>query len=476
MNKEAQFRNAVVGGFNKADVLSYIETLQTEALTSRQKVDQQDTLVPQLRRQVQELEEELAAQRVQNREFNRVNEDYVRRILALSQEKDDLETRMKNLEADCEKLKDVEGQVGALILDALLYSEKIIQHAKDASRAVAVDAKATIRSSAQEVDSLGGDIGKMSLEFSDTLSALASKINALSGDLSNVADQLDMQDEADEEQFQFDDAGHPVLRAALDMKRREEMEAQAALDLGSALPVEPPPVQPMPQPLPVEPPPVQPMPQPLPVEPPQAEQIVEQIPEREEEEDLVELEIDDTEEPETAEPTGLPIQRAVIPQETSLEPERPEEVIVWQAELPPEVPETQIEAPEDEDGESPDEMLAKRLEELQGEPVEPAEKVPPEPEPAGEEVPAEVEDIPPPAAEPVVVKQADPVDYQAIESELLNLGPTEALQFLRAQFNQQEEGAPPVVIDDEIGHENGAQPQIFPSMRSRRAEETASDE
>ena len=147
MNKEAQFRNAVVGGFNKADVLSYIETLQAEVLASKQKLDQQEPIVPQLRKQVQELEEELATQRVQNRELNRVNEDYVRRILTLSQEKDDLETRLKNLEADCEKLKDVEGQVGALILDALLYSEKIIQHAKDASRTVTVDAKATIRSS-----------------------------------------------------------------------------------------------------------------------------------------------------------------------------------------------------------------------------------------------------------------------------------------------------------------------------------------
>jgi len=227
MSQETQFRNALFGGFHKEDVLNYIRSLQTEIGQLRERVEEKDAEVPALRRQLALLEEEISVQQVRNREFVQINDDYARRILSVSQERDDFETKLKNLEADCEKLKDVEGQVGALILDALLYSEKIIGSAKAVSGAVAQSAKETIRSSALEVDEIGGDINRFSAEFSDTLASLSAKINSLSADLTNVAGQLDTPPE-DEEQFEFGESGDLVLRAIKKAKEEAVAETEAA--------------------------------------------------------------------------------------------------------------------------------------------------------------------------------------------------------------------------------------------------------
>ena len=224
MSQETQFRNALFGGFHKEDVLNYIRSLQTEVGQLRERLEEKDAEAPALREQLALLEEEVSVQQVRNREFVQINDDYARRILSVSQERDDFETKLKNLEADCEKLKDVEGQVGALILDALLYSEKIIGSAKAVSSTVAQNAKESIRSSALGVDEIGGDINRFSAEFSDTLASLSAKINSLSADLTNVAEQLDAPPE-DEEQFEFGESGNLVLRAI--KKTKEEAEAAA---------------------------------------------------------------------------------------------------------------------------------------------------------------------------------------------------------------------------------------------------------
>ncbi len=225
MGQEVQFRSAVFGGFHKDDVLEYIRALQTELLEKKMQLESRESLVPALKHQIKELEEELETQQLRNREYTQINDDYARRILTLSQERDDLETKYKNLESGCEKLQDVEGQVGSLILDALLYAEKIIERAKEASGVVAENAKQTIRSSVQEVDGLGEDITKFSLDFSDTLTNLAQKINTLSVDLGSVADKLQLPEE-DEQQFEFDEGGYPVLRAARKAAQEQEQSAQ----------------------------------------------------------------------------------------------------------------------------------------------------------------------------------------------------------------------------------------------------------
>lgn len=222
MNKEAQFRKATFGGFHKEDVLSYIETMQAELLMAREKVSDQEVNVPRMRDKLEQQDVELQMLRVKCRELQEADEAKLRQMLTLMEEKDQMEVKLRKLESECEKVKDVEGQVGSLILDALLYSEKIIARAKEASQIVSDNTKETLRFSAQEVDGIGDDISKISLDFSDTLNSLAKKINTISSDLISVADHIESEDEADEEQFEFDETGYPILRAMKEAKEKTE--------------------------------------------------------------------------------------------------------------------------------------------------------------------------------------------------------------------------------------------------------------
>lgn len=59
MGEEAQFRNAAWGGFNKEDVLRYIEMMKQSALETNMKLDQATRQLQDAQRRVQVLEAQL---------------------------------------------------------------------------------------------------------------------------------------------------------------------------------------------------------------------------------------------------------------------------------------------------------------------------------------------------------------------------------------------------------------------------------
>ena len=59
MGEGAQFRNAVVGGFNKEDVLRYIEMMKQSTLESSMKLDQTTRQLQDAQRRIQVLEAQL---------------------------------------------------------------------------------------------------------------------------------------------------------------------------------------------------------------------------------------------------------------------------------------------------------------------------------------------------------------------------------------------------------------------------------
>ena len=59
MGEGAQFRNAVVGGFNKEDVLRYIEMMKQSTLESNMKLDQTTRQLQDAQRRIQVLEAQL---------------------------------------------------------------------------------------------------------------------------------------------------------------------------------------------------------------------------------------------------------------------------------------------------------------------------------------------------------------------------------------------------------------------------------
>ena len=106
----------------------------------------------------------------------------------------------------------MEGQIGALVLDALLYSDKIIRSAKASAKGISNQTRQTIEEAASGVDEIGEDISQMSDNFGVVVASLVSKINSLSSNLNSVADKLDVQDEEiDEHQFTFGENGEVKL-------------------------------------------------------------------------------------------------------------------------------------------------------------------------------------------------------------------------------------------------------------------------
>ena len=145
MAQESHFRAALFGGFQKSDVLAYIEDLQNQILVLQGEKQQHGRELPAMSSQIEALTSELEQARARENSFFDNAEELQRQIIVLEQERDDLSKKLSNAYASQERVKDVEGQVGTLILDALLYSEKIIARAKETAQIIARRAQNSMR-------------------------------------------------------------------------------------------------------------------------------------------------------------------------------------------------------------------------------------------------------------------------------------------------------------------------------------------
>jgi len=227
MAQESHFRAALFGGFQKADVLAYIEALQNQILAMQGEQQQRSREVPVMRAQIQALTEELEHARVRETSFFDNAEEQQRQILVLERERDDLRVRLNLVSSGQERVRDVEGQVGKLILDALLYSEKIIARAKETAQIIARRAQDSMRGSVADVEGLGDDMTRISQDFSDSVTQLVGRMKGVSVDLSGMADSLEPDLRDGSEQYEFNAEGIPVLREQAEEEDDKEQPAEA---------------------------------------------------------------------------------------------------------------------------------------------------------------------------------------------------------------------------------------------------------
>ena len=208
MAKDVLFKTMTFGGFNKEDVLEYIRAQQTQLTDTQKKLKETEENAAAASKRTRELETLLSEQQTRAEEYFALSEEYAKKIFALEDEVDALNEKLNSVEVGCERAKDVEGQIGALVLDALLYSDKIIRSAKASAKGISNQTRQTIEEAASGVDEIGEDISQMSDNFGVVVASLVSKINSLSSNLNSVADKLDVQDEEiDEHQFTFGENG-----------------------------------------------------------------------------------------------------------------------------------------------------------------------------------------------------------------------------------------------------------------------------
>lgn len=217
MAKDVLFKTMTFGGFSKEDVLEYIRAQQTQLTDTQKKLKETEESAASAIKRTKELETLLSEQQTRIEEYSALSEEYAKKIFALEDEVNSLNEKLNSVEVGCERAKDVEGQIGALVLDALLYSDKIIRSAKASAKGISNQTKQTIEEAASGVDEIGEDISQMSDNFGVVVASLVSKINSLSTNLSSVADKLDSQeDEIDEHQFTFGENGEVKLPSLTD--------------------------------------------------------------------------------------------------------------------------------------------------------------------------------------------------------------------------------------------------------------------
>ena len=212
MPKDVLFKTMTFGGFNKEDVLEYIRAQQTQLTDTQKKLRESEEAQANASKKLENLEVLLAEQQSRADEYFALSEEYAKKIFSLEDEVSALNDKLNSVEVGYERAKDVEGQIGALVLDALLYSDKIIRSARASAKGISSQTKQTIEDAASGVDELGDDIMQMSDNFGVVVASLVSKINSLSSNLSSVADKLDTQEDGiDEHQFTFGENGEVRL-------------------------------------------------------------------------------------------------------------------------------------------------------------------------------------------------------------------------------------------------------------------------
>ncbi len=212
MSGDVFFKTMTFGGFNKDDVLEYIRGQQEQLAGSQKALKENEDKLLQEKKRAADLEAQLLQQQAKAEEYFSLSEEYAKKIFALEDEVNELNSKISSIEVGCERAKDVEGQIGALVLDALLYSDKIIQSARAAAKGVSSQTKQTIEEAANGVGEIGDDITQISDNFGVVVASLVSKINSLSSNLTSVADKLDAEEERiDKEQFTFGENGEVHL-------------------------------------------------------------------------------------------------------------------------------------------------------------------------------------------------------------------------------------------------------------------------
>lgn len=190
-----QFRNAAFGGFNKQDVLDYLE------LTSRENSQQMQALQDQLaqsQEQCRQLTEESARQAAQQEQLCQENQQLRQQAAQLQQELDgslvqqeQLRTQLTQVQASCQALQE---QVNKLLPDATAYAA-----VKERSAGVELDAHRRAQGvldqaqdQAQQLHSqMEQWLGRMAREYGDLRSQVDATISHTAGELEKVGTMLE---------------------------------------------------------------------------------------------------------------------------------------------------------------------------------------------------------------------------------------------------------------------------------------------
>ncbi|MCR4925607.1 MAG: hypothetical protein K5917_04885 [Clostridiales bacterium] len=186
MKKDHIFKKSVFGGFNRKDVLQYIDEIKKETVAekevSKALVEKCDALTST----IDGLETEIS--NANSRETKLLNDlsDKTDEIIALEKKIAELEGKIETLEENSEKYKMVESQVGSMIVDARCYSDKVIENAKEKVGEISAEYCEIADDISKEIDDMSGDLHSVSDKVSSVINTVVDKLSKLTNHLKSA--------------------------------------------------------------------------------------------------------------------------------------------------------------------------------------------------------------------------------------------------------------------------------------------------
>lgn len=225
MANDIIFKTKAFGGFNKEEVMTYINNLiseksaleakckeladanndlQTKVNEAEEKVKEAEEKVSKAEEKHNEDEQRLKVEREINTALTEDKEKLNVEILKLNKEITELKNKPvlseedaeilkaenAKLKIECDKLKAMEQQVGAAMLDARLRSDELIKEAEEKADLVRKDVYDAIGDTALKIDELSGGITEIARNFTKAVSDVEMRINLLTGNMSKTAQAL----------------------------------------------------------------------------------------------------------------------------------------------------------------------------------------------------------------------------------------------------------------------------------------------
>lgn len=181
MQKEHIFRRAFMGGFNREDVLRYIEELKlNESLLMRKFKEKEEEFSRTLLEKEVQFKDALAAK---DRELSEANEK-------ISRLQSDIAIALKEcerLKAESDKKEAIAQQLGNAIIDARKYSDQLIERSKQEAKRIDEATAKTVDTVSQKIDELELDINKTARQFATAFNALLDELEELKNSLSGFS-------------------------------------------------------------------------------------------------------------------------------------------------------------------------------------------------------------------------------------------------------------------------------------------------
>lgn len=206
MANDIVFKTKAFGGFNKDEVMDFVNKILAEKSELEKKLADVTDEYEKMNSEFQLCKNAQAELVSANNEIENLR-DYLNEKDALIAELntkleesastedsaaqiDALQSEIIRLKAECSKARDIERQVGAAMLDARVHSEELVEAAKEKANTVTKSVYAAIGDTALKIDDLSTGIGEIARSFTKSVEEVELRIKALTGDMSKTAQLL----------------------------------------------------------------------------------------------------------------------------------------------------------------------------------------------------------------------------------------------------------------------------------------------